>query len=91
MPSSLHAVCLSGVLLSVQCCADEELLCANARVTGLRLSGQQLRGSLPEAIGHLGALRSLKTSGNFRLVEILLPCVALDLLNVCLCLMLDFP
>ena len=58
--SSLHAECLDKVLLSVQCCADATSDCANARVVGLGLSGQQLRGSLPEAIGNLGALTSLK-------------------------------
>ena len=58
--SSLHAECLDKVLLSVQCCADATSDCANARVVGLGLSGQQLRGSLPEAIGSLGALTSLK-------------------------------
>ena len=63
--SELHAACLSGVLLSVQCCADAEKSCANSRVIGLGLSGQQLRGSLPEAIGHLGALNSLKLHDNF--------------------------
>ena len=61
--SSLHAECLDKVLLSVQCCADASTDCANARVVGLGLSGQQLRGSLPEAIGDLGALKSLKASG----------------------------
>eukprot|EP01051_Picozoa_sp_SAG22_P001952 SAG22_NODE_82_length_21749_cov_10.719769_9_plen_1119_part_00 len=30
-PSSLHAVCLDAVLLSVQCCADAATDCANAR------------------------------------------------------------
>ena len=58
--SSLHAECLDKVLLSVQCCADTTSDCANAQVVGLGLSGQQLRGSLPEAIGNLGALTSLK-------------------------------
>ena len=59
-PSSVHAECLDGVLMSVQCCADAATDCANARVIGLGLSGQQLRGSLPEAIGSLRALNSLK-------------------------------
>ena len=45
--SSLHAECLDKVLLSAQCCADATSDCANARVVGLGLSGQQLRGSLP--------------------------------------------
>ena len=61
-PSSVHAQCLDGVLLSVQCCADAATDCANARVISLGLSGQQLRGSLPEAIGSLGALNSLKVT-----------------------------
>jgi hypothetical protein len=56
---------LSDVLLSVQCCADAELSCANARVTGIGLSQHQLRGSLPEQLGSLGALRSLKLHDNF--------------------------
>jgi Leucine-rich repeat (LRR) protein len=56
---------LSDVLLSVQCCADAELSCANARVTGIGLSKHQLRGSLPEQLGSLGALRSLKLHDNF--------------------------
>ena len=51
--------------MSVQCCADVVADCANARVVGLRLAGQQLRGSLPEAIGRLGALQSLKLHDNF--------------------------
>jgi hypothetical protein len=57
--------CLSDVLLSVQCCADADLSCANARVTGVELSKHQLRGSLPEQLGDLGALRSLKLHDNF--------------------------
>ena len=52
-PSSLHAECLGNVLLSVQCCADAEADCANARVTSLRLPNAELRGTLPEAIGQL--------------------------------------
>ena len=59
-PSTLHAECLTKTLLSVQCCADAETECANARVTGLSLSGQLLRGSLPEALGSLNSLHSLK-------------------------------
>ena len=61
-PSELHATCLANMLLSVQCCADTESDCANARVIGLGLSGQQLRGTLPMALGRLGALPSLNAS-----------------------------
>ena len=68
--SSLHAECLDKVLLSVQCCADATSDCANARVVGLGLSGQQLRGSLPEAIGNLGALTSLKVMPPFSLLHL---------------------
>ena len=57
--------CLGGVLLAVQCCAAVETDCANARVTELSLVGEQLRGSLPDAIGALAALRSLKLHDNF--------------------------
>jgi hypothetical protein len=57
--------CLSDVLLSVQCCTDADLSCANARVTAVGLSKHQLRGSLPEQLGELGALRSLKLHDNF--------------------------
>ena len=39
--------------------------CANARVTEVGLSGRELRGSIPEAMGNLGALRSLKLHDNF--------------------------
>ena len=62
---SLQPACLDSVLMSVQCCADAATDCANARVIGLGLSGQQLRGSLPDAIGRLGALNSLKLHDNF--------------------------
>jgi hypothetical protein len=62
---SQQTACLSDVLLSVQCCADAGLSCANARVTGVGLSKHQLRGSLPEQLGELGALRSLKLHDNF--------------------------
>ena len=55
--------CLSNVLLSVQCCADAAMSCAHARVTEIGLSDQSLRGSIPEAMGHLGALRTLKLHG----------------------------
>eukprot|EP01046_Picozoa_sp_COSAG06_P004706 COSAG06_NODE_201_length_20356_cov_7.834140_3_plen_1046_part_00 len=55
--------CLSNVLLSVQCCADATMSCAHARVTEIGLSDQSLRGSIPEAMGHLGALRTLKLHG----------------------------
>ena len=59
--------CLSNVLMSVQCCADATMSCANARVTEVGLSTQSpgLRGSIPEATGRLGALRSLKLHDNF--------------------------
>ena len=59
--------CLTNVLMRVQCCADATLSCANARVVEIGLSGQSpgLRGSIPEAIRHLGALRSLKLHDNF--------------------------
>jgi hypothetical protein len=57
--------CLSGVLMSVQCCADAAMSCANARVTGVGLSGTSLRGSIPESVGNLGALRFLKLHDNF--------------------------
>jgi hypothetical protein len=60
-----RTACLSNVLLSVQCCADAELSCANARVTGVELSKHQLRGSLPAQLGELAALRSLKLHDNF--------------------------
>eukprot|EP01045_Picozoa_sp_COSAG04_P034046 COSAG04_NODE_7290_length_1153_cov_0.949715_1_plen_355_part_10 len=62
-----RTACLSGVLLSVQCCADATMSCANARVTGVGLSAQSpgLRGSIPDAMGNLGALRSLKLHDNF--------------------------
>jgi hypothetical protein len=62
---SQRTACLSDVLLSVQCCADAELSCTNARVMGIGLSKHQLRGSLPEQLGLLGALRSLKLHDNF--------------------------
>ena len=42
--------CLADVLMSVQCCADAAMSCANARVTEVGLSAQLLRGTLPEAI-----------------------------------------
>jgi hypothetical protein len=45
-----QTACLSDVLLSVQCCADAQLSCANARVTEVDLSKHQLRGSLPEQL-----------------------------------------
>jgi hypothetical protein len=64
-PSKLNAKCLAGVLLSVQCCADNENECANARVVGLALGGKQLRGSLPPQLGTLRALNSLKLHDNF--------------------------
>ena len=64
-PSGQEAVCLHNVLMSVQCCADATNDCANARVISIGLSGQQLRGSLPDAIGSLGALSSLKLHDNF--------------------------
>ena len=53
--------------MSVQCCADAAMSCANARVTEVGLSGQNpgLRGSMPHAMGSLGALRSLKLHDNF--------------------------
>jgi hypothetical protein len=57
--------CLADVLMSVQCCADATMSCANARVTEVGLSAQSLRGTLPEAMGRLGALRSLKLHDNF--------------------------
>ena len=57
---STKTKCVSGALMSVQCCADATMSCANARVTGVGLSGTELRGSIPEAVGNLGALRSLK-------------------------------
>ena len=59
--------CLTDVLMSVQCCADATLPCANARVVSVGLSGQSpgLRGSIPDAMGRLGALRSLKLHDNF--------------------------
>jgi hypothetical protein len=60
-----QTACLSDMLLSVQCCADAELSCANARVTGVGLSKHQLRGSLPAQLGDFGALRSLKLHDNF--------------------------
>jgi hypothetical protein len=62
---SQQMACLSDLLLSVQCCADAELSCATARVTGISLSRHQLRGSVPEQLGDLGALRSLKLHDNF--------------------------
>jgi hypothetical protein len=62
---SQQTACLSDVLLSVQCCTNTELSCANARVTSIGLSKHQLRGSLPEELGSLGALRSLKLHDNF--------------------------
>ena len=62
---STKTECLSGVLMSVQCCADAAMSCSNARVTGVGLSGTGLRGSIPEAVGSLGALRSLKLHDNF--------------------------
>jgi hypothetical protein len=58
--------CLSNVLMSVQCCADATVSCARARVTEIGLSDQSLRGSIPEAMGHLGALRTLKLHGKRR-------------------------
>ena len=63
--ASTKTECLSGVLMSVQCCADASMSCANARVTGVDLSGTSLRGSIPEAMGSLGALRSLRLHDNF--------------------------
>ena len=60
-----QTACVSDVLMSVSCCSDAELSCANARVTELALSGSQLRGSLPDELGELGALRSLKLNRNF--------------------------
>eukprot|EP01046_Picozoa_sp_COSAG06_P006698 COSAG06_NODE_318_length_17640_cov_41.730916_2_plen_152_part_00 len=58
--ASTSTVCISGVLASVQCCADAGMSCANARVTGITLAGKSLRGSIPAELGSLGALRSLK-------------------------------
>ena len=60
MSKSTKTKCVSGVLMSVQCCADATMSCANARVTGVGMSGTELRGSIPEAVGNLGALRLLK-------------------------------
>jgi hypothetical protein len=60
-----RTACLSDVLLSVQCCADAELSCSNARVTGIGLSNHQLRGQLPEELSALGAMKSLKLHDNF--------------------------
>ena len=59
--------CLSNILMSVQCCADSTISCEKARVTEIGLSAQSpgLRGTVPEAIGRLGALRSLKLHDNF--------------------------
>ena len=59
--------CLGDVLMSVQCCADAAMSCSNSRATEIGLSGQNpgLRGSIPDAMGSLGALRSLKLHDNF--------------------------
>ena len=62
---STHCLSGNGVLMSVQCCADASMSCANARVTGVGLSGSGLRGSIPDALGNLGAMRSLKLHDNF--------------------------
>lgn len=43
--------CFSNELLAVQCCADVDEDCANARITGISLSNKDLRGSIPENIG----------------------------------------
>eukprot|EP01051_Picozoa_sp_SAG22_P002089 SAG22_NODE_89_length_21278_cov_16.698758_8_plen_1027_part_00 len=59
-PSDQRGVCFDGVLLPVQCCASADNDCANSRVTGLALAKSMLRGSVPVAIGRLGALRALK-------------------------------
>ena len=58
-------VCLTGVLMSVQCCAEATMSCANARATDVGLSDHSLRGSIPEAMGRFGALRTLKLHDNF--------------------------
>ena len=57
--------CLSDVLMSVQCCAEATQSCASSRVTRVGLSGKGLRGSIPDAVGGMGALRSLKLHDNF--------------------------
>jgi hypothetical protein len=62
---SQQTACLSNVFLSVQCCADSELSCANARVTEIGLNKHKLRGSLSNELGSLSALRSLKLHENF--------------------------
>jgi hypothetical protein len=58
-------VCIGDSLLAVQCCADATASCANARVTEVSLEKASLRGSIPEAIGELGALRALRLHDNF--------------------------
>jgi hypothetical protein len=63
--SDQRTECFDGTLLSVQCCADATQACANARVTEVVLPGRSLRGSVPDAIGSLTALRSLKLQNNF--------------------------
>jgi hypothetical protein len=62
---AMRTACLSDALLPVQCCADASIECATARTTGLALQRRQLRGSIPEALGNLGALRWLKLHDNF--------------------------
>eukprot|EP01051_Picozoa_sp_SAG22_P006421 SAG22_NODE_420_length_10739_cov_7.090320_7_plen_185_part_00 len=64
-PSGHQTACLAGVLMGVQCCADANTDCAAARVTGFSLSGQSLRGHIPEMIGSFGALKSLLLHDNF--------------------------
>eukprot|EP01051_Picozoa_sp_SAG22_P004150 SAG22_NODE_215_length_14950_cov_4.960676_1_plen_689_part_10 len=65
--TSQQVACLNSddVLLSVQCCSEAETDCANARVVGLGLSGRHLHGSLPDALGRFGALRTLQLHDNF--------------------------
>eukprot|EP01046_Picozoa_sp_COSAG06_P004603 COSAG06_NODE_194_length_20530_cov_9.861583_12_plen_1626_part_00 len=58
-------VCLSSVLMSVQCCAEATMSCADARVTEIGLSDRSLRGIVPGAMGRLGALQTLKLHDNF--------------------------
>ena len=67
-PSTLgsgRSSCVSDVLMSVQCCADATMSCANARVTAIDLESNSLRGSVPEDMSKLSALRSIKLHDNF--------------------------
>jgi hypothetical protein len=60
-----QSACVGAILASASCCADATSSCANSRVTEIALDKASLRGTIPDRIGELGALRSLKLNSNF--------------------------